>query len=219
MSDIKTTISEQLQQLQMLMHRSYFHSFISEGRMHNPHRGQGRVLSILKLKPEISQKELTYLLGMSKQSLAELLSKLEKSGYITREASKEDKRVMTVRLTEAGMNVSTADNEGEVFEVTKILDCLNDEELAEFSEYLTRIIKRYEEQFPGEDYEERRRHMEQFMARYGHGRKGFSEHGDNPYDCESHFRGRGRLHGLGHESHNRGRFTEYEKSHDVEKDD
>ena len=42
-------------------------------------RGQGRVLAILKMQPEISQKELLYLLDMRPQSLGELLSKLEKT--------------------------------------------------------------------------------------------------------------------------------------------
>ena len=92
MSEIKTIITEQLQQLQMLMHRTSFHSFMGAGKAHNPHRGQGRVLAILKMKPEISQRDLTYLLGMSKQSIAQLLDKLEKSGYITREPSEEDKK-------------------------------------------------------------------------------------------------------------------------------
>ena len=73
MNEIKDTINGQLQQLQMLMHRTMFNHF---GKMHNPHRGQGRVLAILKLKPVISQKELTYLLNMSKQSVAELITKL-----------------------------------------------------------------------------------------------------------------------------------------------
>jgi DNA-binding MarR family transcriptional regulator len=176
MNEMKTTIFEQLQQLQMLMHRAYFHGFMAEGRVHNPHRGQGRVLSILKLKPEINQNELTYLLGMSKQSLAELLSKLEKNGYITREPSEEDKRVMTIKLTEEGKNASTYYGEGEPFETVKILDCLNDEELSTFSEYLNRIIKRYEGQFPDEDYEKRRDHMKQFMSHFGHGGHGGHAH-------------------------------------------
>jgi DNA-binding MarR family transcriptional regulator len=169
MNEIKTTITEQLQQLQILMHRASFHSFMGDVRMHNPHRGQGRVLSILKMKPEISQKELTYLLNMSKQSLAELLAKLEKSGYITREPSEEDKRVLTVKLTEEGMNAAI-DAGDETSETTKVLDCLNEEELDKFSEYLDRIISRYEEQFPEEDFQERRRMMEEFMSQYGRGR-------------------------------------------------
>ena len=215
MNDIKTTISEQLQQLQMLMHRASFHGFMADGRRHNPHRGQGRILSILKLKPEISQKELTYLLGMSKQALAELLSKLEKNGCITREPSEDDKRVMTIRLTEKGMHAFPADNESEAFEPVKTLDCLSDEELTAFSDYLSRIIKRYEEQFPDEDYEERRKYMEQFLFRYGHGHGGHGErgsfggHGDRPPGFEyfeNHFNDPGRSRGLGRNGNRRGPF-------------
>lgn len=199
MSEIKASIIEQLQQLQMLMHRASFHSFVARGRMHNPHRGQGRVLSILNIKPEISQKELNYLLNMSKQSLAELLAKLEKNGYITREPSEEDKRVMTIRLTEAGRQAAAdaeyTDAEEEPFDTDKILNCLNDEELTAFSEYLGRIIRRYEEQFPDEDYEERRKYMMEFLSRFGRGR-GFGRFGDrgaNPYDFNERFGGgRGR---------------------------
>jgi DNA-binding MarR family transcriptional regulator len=168
MSEIKMTIAEQLQQLQMLMHRTSFHSFVGDGRVHSPHRGQGRVLALLKMKPEISQRELTYLLGMSKQSLAELLVKLERNGYITREPAQEDKRVMRVKLTEEGMK-ATEDIYDDRLETEKILDCLSDEELVTFSEYLDRIIKRYEELFPHEDFEQRRRMMEAFVSRYGHG--------------------------------------------------
>ncbi|KPU45851.1 transcriptional regulator SlyA [Oxobacter pfennigii] len=168
MSEIKITITEQFQQLQMLMHRTSLYNFKGAGKVHNPHRGQGRVLAILKMKPEISQKELTYLLNMSKQSLAELLAKLEKSGYITREPSEEDKRVMKIKLTESGTK-ATDDVDDETLEASKILDCLNDEELSLFSEYLGRIIKRYEEQFPNEDFEQRRKSMEEFMLQHGHG--------------------------------------------------
>lgn len=183
MSEIKAIITEQLQQLQMLMHRASFQGNLCGGRMHNPHRGQGRVLAILKLKPEISQKELTYLLNMSKQALAELLAKLEKSGYITREPSEEDRRVMTVKLTEAGMNAAGDVDDGAP-EAAKILDCLNEEELAAFSDYLDRIIRRYEELFPGEDFDQRRKMMEAFMFRHGPGFGGFpgrsGEFGESP---------------------------------------
>ena len=73
--------------LEGLLHR---HMAVGRQRTFmNPHRGQGRVLSILKLKPEITQKELTYLLDMSKQALGELLKKLENCGYITRTPSRK----------------------------------------------------------------------------------------------------------------------------------
>lgn len=52
------------------------------------------MLAILKLKPVISREELTYLLNMSKQSVAEFVTNLEKNGYITREPSEDDNHVM-----------------------------------------------------------------------------------------------------------------------------
>ncbi len=165
MSEIKTTINEQLQQLQMLMHRAMFHHF---GKMHSPHRGQGRVLAILKLKPEISQKELTYLLNMSKQAVAELIAKLEKNDYISRRPSEGDKRVSMIKLTEKGSDAAE-DVDENTLEITKIFDCFNDDELSTFSDYLGRIIRRYEEQFPEDNFEERRQMMVEFMSSHRHG--------------------------------------------------
>lgn len=168
MSEINSTVLQQLQQLQTLMHRMAFHGFTVNGKVaHNPYRGQGRVLSVLSVKPEISQKELSCLLDMSKQSLAELLSKLEKSGYIAREPSQNDKRSTIVRLLPAGEKAA-ADMGGEPNAVDRIFDCLDDGELEQFSGYLSRVIKRCAESFPGEDMEERSRRMGEFLAKYDH---------------------------------------------------
>ena len=94
MDELRNEVTRQLQQLQTLMHRMAFHGFSVEGKpVHNPYRGQGRVLAILKERPEISQKELTDLLEMSRQGAAELLAKLEKNGLIRRYPSAEDRRV------------------------------------------------------------------------------------------------------------------------------
>jgi len=174
MIEIKATITEQLQQLQMLMHRTAFHEAMGSGKPHSPHRGQGRVLAMLKMKPEISQKELTYLLGISKPALAELLAKLEMNGYITREPSEDDKRIVSVKLTEDGEKAAD-DLDGGAMDEHKILDCLNDEELTAFHQYLSRIIERYEEQFPDENLAERRRMKEAFMLRHA---RGFEGHGE-----------------------------------------
>ena len=174
MNEIKITINEQLQHLQMLMHRAMINH---RGKTHSPLRGQGRVLAILKLKPEMSQKELTYLLNMSKQAAAELIVKLEKGGYITREPSEDDKRVMIIKLTEEGAKAATVPDDN-AFETTKIFDCLNNDELTRLSEYLERIIKQYEAQFPDDDFDLRRQMMERFMSVYGH------RHGDFERDFE-----------------------------------
>ncbi|QIB70788.1 MarR family transcriptional regulator [Aminipila butyrica] len=177
----------------MLMHRTWFSHFAGAGKSRNPHRGQGRILALLKLKPQISQKELTYLLNMSKQAVAELIAKLERNGYITREPSEEDKRVMTIRLTEEGAKAADHVDDA-ASETVKILDCFNEEELITFSEYLGRIIQQYEEQFPDEDFEQRRRHIEAFMALHGGGFR----HG-----CKSDFDGQEHEHEHRHRQEHR----------------
>ena len=65
MNELKSTIIEQLQQLQMLMHRTTLASFTGNSRGRNPLRGQGRVLAMVKNKTEITPKDLTYNNGMT----------------------------------------------------------------------------------------------------------------------------------------------------------
>ena len=163
--EIKSQVTEQLLHLQMLLHRMAFCGYISSGGtiQRNPYRGQGKVLALLKTRPEIRQKELAELLDMSKQSLAELLAKLEKKDYIAREPSPDDKRSIIVRLLEKGKKAAEAMDEGGT-ETLQVLDCLNDEELVRFSEYLRRVVKGCEAYFPGEGYEERREKLERFMS-------------------------------------------------------
>jgi len=114
------------------------------GPMGAPYQGQGRILSLLKLKPEISQKDLTHILNIRSQSLGELLAKLERSGYITRTPSQIDRRAMEIRLTESGRAVAEKDEEPARTE--SLFDCLNEEEQATLSDYLERLNQRLEEQ-------------------------------------------------------------------------
>lgn len=182
MKESKKEIVERFLRLQSLLHRYQIQNFMNFGPWGNPQRGQGRVLSILKMKPEISQKELTYLLDMSKQALAELLSKLEKSGYIKREPSEEDRRSFIIKLTEAGA-AAAGEMDDTPTELTKLFDCLNEEELSNLNEYLKRIIDQFEEQFTGCDEELRGLMIERLRRRHGHC------HGDHD-DFSGHYGGR-----------------------------
>lgn len=161
MSEIKTIVTRQFWQLQMFMHRASFQGFLDG--VHNPHRGQGKILSILKVRPIISQKELTYISNMSKQAVGELVYKLEKSGYITKEPSKKDKRVMMITLTEKGELALGEEGDGRS-KTSKVLDCLSDDELVIFNGYLDRILKVYEEEFSDDDFDERKKFMEEFRT-------------------------------------------------------
>ena len=165
MSEERKEILERFARLEMLLHRFQAHNFINFGPWANPQRGQGRILSILKMKPEMSQKELSYLLDMSKQALAELLNKLEKNGFIKREPSKEDRRSFDISLTQEGAAVADK-MEDAPLEPTRVFDCLSEEELSNLNNYLKRIIERFEEQFTGEDEDLRRRMIERFIGRH-----------------------------------------------------
>jgi DNA-binding MarR family transcriptional regulator len=103
--------------------------------MADPTRGQGRIITILKMQDGISTKDMSYLLDIRISSLNELLSKMEKAGYIKRESSEADKRVMLVKLTEKGKSEQQQEwTPGEIF------DCLSEDEQKDFGEYLDRVI-------------------------------------------------------------------------------
>lgn len=98
-------------------------------------RGQGRVLAILKRKDMLSTKELAIILDISISAVNLLLTKLEKKGYIIKIPSREDKRILLIKITEKGLN----------YEIKSpvdynIFNCFNDTEKREFDNYLNRLI-------------------------------------------------------------------------------
>lgn len=133
-----------------LMHRYHHHIRRDQEHGGNPHRGQGRVLALLKIKPEITQKELTFLLNMRNQSLGELLVKLERSGFIERTPSENDRRVMNVKLTEAGLTAAEQAEQNQQDD-GKLFESFTEEEREQFGTYLRRLIAELEKQMDGEE--------------------------------------------------------------------
>jgi len=132
----------------------------------DPNKGQGRILAILKLQPTISQKELGYLLDISKQALAELISKLEKSGYITRQPSEKDRRSYVIQLTEAGRKVLPDEAHESLQDPALAIafDRLNAEEMENLVMYMDKILGVLEEN--DEEDEELDAFAESFKARF-----------------------------------------------------
>ncbi|MGO0904428.1 MarR family winged helix-turn-helix transcriptional regulator [Clostridioides difficile] len=141
---------EQFFKVQSLLHKFHLQSHKSHGFFRGTHRGQGRVLSMLKIKPEITQKELSYLLDMRPQSLGELLSKLENQEFITRTPSEKDRRVMVVRLTSKGMDeINKIEQEEDP--TNKIFDILEKEEKSILSDILNKITNELERSIKNDD--------------------------------------------------------------------
>ena len=126
-----------------LLHRYTKHQAEAHGRFGDPLRGQGRLLTLLKAKPVTTQKELSFLLDMRQQSLSELLYKLEEKGFITREKSDKDGRVMMVKITEAGKQA--APDLDEIDPNEDVFDCLTDEEKSEFEACIVKVSKSLEQ--------------------------------------------------------------------------
>jgi DNA-binding MarR family transcriptional regulator len=148
MNEEKIDLIKEFGRVQWLFHRYHLQNHTHHGPMGDPSRGQGRVLTILKMNPEISQKDLLYLLDMRAQSLGEILSKLEKIGYITRTPSETDRRVMNIKLTTEGIGAVGAPKQE--FNFDKLFECMSQEEQKNLSGYLRRIIETLEAQLGDE---------------------------------------------------------------------
>lgn len=145
MSEETFELLAKLIRLSELLHRHSHRSHRMHGPVGDPHRGQGRVLALLRMRPEISQKELSYLLDIRPQSLGELLAKLERNGFIERAPSETDRRVMNIRLTEEGEKAAEQPREGDA-----LFKSLNAEEQELLGQYLDRIIAELEEDLADE---------------------------------------------------------------------
>lgn len=125
--------------LHWLFHQEKRNGVRSHDSIKHTEKGQGRVLTLLKRIPEISTADLAYLLDIRQQSLNELLIKLEKSGYIVRDRSEEDKRVLLVKITEKGKSIEQED-----FDYSVLFSCFSQEDQDIFGDYLTRLIDELE---------------------------------------------------------------------------
>ncbi|ADK82682.1 MarR family winged helix-turn-helix transcriptional regulator [Sediminispirochaeta smaragdinae] len=177
--------------LEKLMHMSWLlriqqmKHYRDHGPMGTPYRGQGRILAILALKPEISQRELSRILDIRPQSLGELLVKLERQGFIVRTPSEQDRRVMLVRLTKEGAEAAkTSEDAGEQ---EAFFNCLSEDEQNQFDEFLDRLINELEKSL---DRDEADRFTDRFSSRRGPNRPSRFDHRFDGFFRSNHFRDR-----------------------------
>ncbi|NNJ31299.1 MarR family winged helix-turn-helix transcriptional regulator [Lacrimispora defluvii] len=137
-----TELMEKFFKIGRLMHQSHHKK---SKHCSDSCRGQGRVLSILKRNPQITQKELSALLDIRSQSLGELLVRLERDGCIIRVPSETDRRVLHITLTEQGMKAA-GQAEKNKERSAELFDCLSKEE----KEYLGKVLNRLEAAFEKE---------------------------------------------------------------------
>ena len=187
---------EKLTKLQWLLHRQHIQGYRQGENLADGTRGQGRILAVLKLQDGISTKDLSYLLGVKVSSLNELLSKLEKSGHVTREPSEQDKRVMLVKLTDKGRSQQSQAERATDF--SDIFDCLTEEEQRAFGAHLDKVIDALGAKlgFDDDEFEWLKSAQDKRSRLFAE----MSEHGRSFRDMHGGFRGMGgfRRGGFGH---------------------
>ena len=150
-NEMNLGLFERLSRLQWLLQRLQHRKRTENGPMADTTRGQGRILALLKLQDGIPTKDLSYLLGIRISSLNELLAKMERSGYIQREPSEPDRRVMLVKLTEKGRAEQQKDwNPEEIF------SCLPEQDQISFAKNLDSVIASMEAEVGEEAGEDER---------------------------------------------------------------
>lgn len=100
-------------------------------------------MMVLWEQSNISVKELGKKLFLDSGTLTPLLKTLEKKGYVTRNRSKEDERVLLVSITEAGMKL----REKAVEIPAKVggCICLEEEDAVQLYQILYKILGQFKE--------------------------------------------------------------------------
>lgn len=134
MNNEKKKVFENLVSLRGLLHQ-YRLKAVKSGRLDGMMRGQGRILALLNIEPNIATSDLAYILGIRQQSLNEQIKRLEEQGLIKRQPSSEDKRVIIVSITEKGKKIDL-----QQAPLDDVLTEFSPQELIAFNEYLSKLI-------------------------------------------------------------------------------
>lgn len=135
---IQETLLFQLYQCGNMLHRGHAHG---HGGGHEGHRGQGRVVALLKERSPLSQRELAEMLHIKPPSLSEVLDKLEARGLVERIRNESDKRMSDVKITEAGLKQAEEVEGIRQKHAEELLAGLTPEEQEALSVLLAKLLK------------------------------------------------------------------------------
>lgn len=110
-------------------------------------RGQNRILRILCVEGDISQKELQKRLDIQSGSLSEIVIKMEANGLIERKKQEEDKRNIILNITDKGRDAYEEYRNVIKKQNGVIFDALTDKEQAELLALLSKLLEDWNENF------------------------------------------------------------------------
>lgn len=146
MNDDNSVISKRLYSL--LIHCSHALS-----RGHHPHNGmhpgQWRILSILAENGAMTQRDLLDVVQIRAASLSELLSKLEAKEFVTRIKDEDDKRSISIEVTEQGKKVINENESYQQETVAELFSLLTVSEQEQLVELLEKLVRSWHDKYHG----------------------------------------------------------------------
>lgn len=123
-------------------------------------RGQGRILRTLCQRGEMPQKELQELLGIQAGSMSEIAAKLEDKGLIVRVRSEEDRRKVSLSITEQGRAEAAQGDEAHILlRRAELFSALTSEERGTLESLLDKLsadwaqrLERHDDRSEGHDH-------------------------------------------------------------------
>ena len=142
---------------------------------------QKRILIILNESGEITQRDLTELLGIQPGSASEILSKLEGSGWIVRTQNESDRRTTDISLTDSGREVAEEALRQRRKRHEEMFSCLSEGEKQELLSLLEKVRCDWKERYKGDEDAFRHGHRHGCRDNCGHhgGHRHHDGHGHN----------------------------------------
>lgn len=116
--------------------------------------GKGRLLSVLRHKEGLTQRELCEELDIRPSSVGELIRKLENSGLVQRQNNETDRRVMNVYLTENGRTFVENASSAQTGIQANLFKDISEEEQDMFVRVLQKMIISLENEYPMQNPDE-----------------------------------------------------------------
>jgi len=155
----------------LFRHASRLMARFSHRRDH-AHHAQGRVLSIIRERGDITQAELLELLDVRSSSLSEVLGKLERTNLIARRRNEADKRGFIISATAEG-EALLGGHEGTFGEsADRFFACIDDTEKEQLRSILLKIVEALKDDPLAEGAEGYLDREHSGCGHHGHARRG-----------------------------------------------
>lgn len=156
--------------------------------MHSLYEGRGsqnRILIILLEKENITQQQLTELLGIKPGSVSEVIAKLENNNLIKRTKSIFDRRTANISLTEKGCKLAKEVKEKRENRHKEMFSSLSEDEKATLLLLLEKINSDWEKLYSvkKEHHHHHHKHGHHHSSRYQH-----NDENNNKKDCDGNCR-------------------------------